>query len=106
MQRICFRLNVRPEVLAEYVATHEAVWPEMLDALSAAGWTNYTLFHDGQGTIVGCVECEDWDAALAAIGATDVNARWQAYMERFFTGLDGKRVDEGLEVLTPYFHLA
>lgn len=92
-------------MLPEYLATHEAVWPEMLDALSAAGWTNYTLFHDGHDLIVGYVECDDWGQALAAIGETDVNARWQAWMDQFFTGLDGKRVDEGLNVLTPYLHL-
>lgn len=106
MQRICFTLDVRPEFLTQYLATHEAVWPEMLDALGAAGWTNYSLFHDGQGMIVGYLECEDWELARAAIGETDVNARWQASMDPFFTGPSGQRVDEGLRVLTPYFHLA
>lgn len=105
MQRVCFTLKVRSEVLDEYLATHEAVWPDMLGALSEAGWTNYSLFHDGTGRVVGYLECDDFDDARAKIGATDVNARWQAAMDRYFTDLDGKRVDEGLEVLTPYFHL-
>ena len=44
MERVCFQLQVRAERLDEYRARHRAVWPEMLDALSAAGWSNYSLF--------------------------------------------------------------
>ena len=33
MQRVCFLLKVKPERLQEYAARHEAVWPEMLEAL-------------------------------------------------------------------------
>jgi L-rhamnose mutarotase len=40
-----------------------------------------------------------------AMAATDVNTRWQAEMSRFFTGLDGRRPDEGLLVLEEIFNL-
>ena len=36
---------------------------------------------------------------------TEVNARWQAEMAPFFTGLDGRRPDEGFLVLEEVFHL-
>jgi L-rhamnose mutarotase len=39
------------------------------------------------------------------MAATDVNARWQAEMSRYFVGLDGRRPDEGFELLAAIFHL-
>jgi len=43
MQRVCFLLRVRSDRLDEYRARHGAVWPDMLAALRAAGWGNYSL---------------------------------------------------------------
>jgi len=53
MERVCFLLRVRPDRLEEYRARHRAVWPEMLEALSATGWRNYSLFVDDDGLLVG-----------------------------------------------------
>jgi len=66
-QRICFLLRVRPEQVAEYRRRHAEVWPEMREALSAAGWRNYSLFLREDGLLVGYLECEDFDAARAAM---------------------------------------
>ncbi len=46
MERVCFLGRVRAERLAEYRERHERVWPEMLEALREAGWSNYSLFLD------------------------------------------------------------
>ena len=43
-ERVCFELRVRPERIDEYRERHRAVWPDMLAALRAAGWRNYSLF--------------------------------------------------------------
>jgi len=39
------------------------------------------------------------------MAATEVNARWQAEMAPFFTGLSGRPPDEGLGLLEEVFHL-
>ncbi|MER5324816.1 L-rhamnose mutarotase [Streptosporangium roseum] len=104
MQRVCFLLKVRPDRLDEYRERHAAVWPEMLDALRATGWRNYSLFVWDDGLLVGYLETEDFEAALAGMAATGVNARWQAEMAPFFEGLDG-RPDEGMATLAEVFHL-
>jgi L-rhamnose mutarotase len=98
MERVCFTLRVRPERMDEYRARHRAVWPEMLDALRAAGWRSYSLFLRPDGLLVGYFETEDYEAARAAMEATDVNARWQAEMAPFFAA--------ELERLEEVFHLA
>ncbi|WP_335976656.1 L-rhamnose mutarotase [Streptomyces sp. CA2R106] len=105
MNRYCFLLRVRPDRLEEYRERHAHVWPDMLRALAAAGWHNYSIFAADDGLLVGYVEADDLAAAQAAMARTDVNARWQAEMAPFFTGLDGRAPDEGFLLLRPVFHL-
>jgi L-rhamnose mutarotase len=102
VERVCFLLRVRPERLDEYKARHREVWPEMLAALSAAGWSNYSLFLQDDGLLVGYLETADFAAAQAAMEATDVNARWQADMAPFFV----QGPDAGFTRIEEVFHLA
>ena len=106
MERVCLLLRVRPDRLGEYRARHAAVWPDMLDALRAAGWGNYSLFLDDDGLLVGYLETEDFAAAVAAMEETEVNARWQAEMAPFFELPADERPDTGLTRLQEVFHLA
>ena len=103
--RYCFNLQVRPERMTEYVERHRAVWPEMLQALRDAGWRNYSLFLREDGLLVGYVEADDLTSAQAAMAATEVNARWQAEMAPFFTGIGDRPADESFQLLTEIFHL-
>lgn len=105
MQRVGFLLKVKRDRLDEYKRRHENVWPEMLDALRAAGWRNYSLFLSDDGLLFGYVETDDFDHALAAMGQHEVNERWQAEMAPFFEALDGDRPDQGLVRLEEVFHL-
>jgi L-rhamnose mutarotase len=82
--RVCFTLQVRPDRLEEYRERHAAVWPDMLRALSDAGWRDYQLFLRDDGLLVGVVETDDLAAAQAAMDATEVSARWEADMAEFF----------------------
>jgi L-rhamnose mutarotase len=104
VERVCFLLRVRPERIDEYRARHAEVWPEMLEALSAAGWRNYSLFLAPDGLLVGYLETDDFAAAQDAMAQTEVNDRWQRDMVQFFAG--GERADGGLHRLDEVFHLA
>ena len=106
MQRVGFKLQIRPEMADEYKRRHAEVWPDMLQALRETGWTNYTLFLDrNDGTLFGYFETPDLAAAKAGMAAREVNARWQAEMAPFFIALDGKRPDEGFLQLEDVFYL-
>ena len=95
MERVCFVVQVRAHRLDEYRERHQAVWPEMLAALSAAGWSNYSLFLRSDGLLIGYLETEDFEAAQRAMEETDVNARWQAEMAPFFeAALSFRRIEE------------
>lgn len=105
MKRVCFCLQVKRHRLQEYTERHRAVWPEMLDALRAAGWHNYSLFLRDDGLLIGYLETPDFGQARAAMASTDVNRRWQAEMAEFFEGADGRTADEQMAPLMEVFHL-
>ncbi|WP_193103626.1 L-rhamnose mutarotase [Brachybacterium sp. FME24] len=100
-QRCCFLLHVRPERLADYVQAHQHVWEELREALTAAGWRNYSLFlREEDGMVVGYFEADDVDAAQQAMGRSDVSPRWESMMGEYFAPGGGDK-----QVLPQYFHL-
>ena len=56
MKRVGFQFKVRQDRLKEYKEHHQHVWPEMLEALHASGWHNYSLFMRPDGLIFGYFE--------------------------------------------------
>jgi L-rhamnose mutarotase len=78
-ERRGFVLHVKPDRLEEYVAAHREVWPELLDALSAAGIRNYTIFRAGNA-VFGYFEADDLERAERYLEAQEVSARWQDTM--------------------------
>lgn len=103
--RVCFQLQVRPDRIEDYKARHAAVWPEMLQALAATGWQNYSLFLRGDGLLIGYLETPSLDDAVAGMARTSVNARWQAEMAGFFSELGDQPPDQGFLRLEEVFHL-
>lgn len=103
--RVCFQLKVKPDRVDEYRRRHAAVWPEMVRALAASGWGNYSLFLRPDGLLIGYLETPSLAEALAGMAATEVNTRWQAEMADLFEDLDGHAPDEGFLVLDEIFHL-
>ncbi|NNC12778.1 L-rhamnose mutarotase [Planctomonas sp. JC2975] len=104
-QRVCFRLRVRPELLGEYRRRHAAVWPEMLREIAASGRRNYSLFLADDGELIGYFETDDAAASDRYLAESEVAARWEADMGRFFVALDG-RADQASEQLPEVFNLA
>jgi L-rhamnose mutarotase len=105
MPRSCFLLKVRPEKLDEYRRRHEKVWPEMLEALRATGWRNYSLFLRDDGLLIGYVECNDFQQCLDEMSCRPINEKWQREMAPFFEHLEGARPDEAMLTIPEVFHL-
>lgn len=106
MKRIGFMLKVRAERLEEYRRHHAAVWPEMLEALRASGWHNYSLFVRDDGLLFGYFETPDsLQEAQARMAATAVNTRWQEFMAPYFESPSNARPDEMFLELSEIFHL-
>ena len=100
--RYCFNLRVRPERMTEYVERHQAVWPEMQDALRATGWRNYSLFLRPARPADRYVEADDLAASQAAM------RRWTSTpggigMAEFFVRHLARR---GVPAADEVFHLS
>ncbi len=109
LNRVAFRLQVRPELLDEYRVHHTAVWPEMREALARCGWRNYSLYLDDDGSLFGYFETSGTlGDAVAAMQEEPVNARWQALMAPYFVpggGDGGEHADQQMRTLEEVFHL-
>ena len=79
MERIGFTMRLLPGQEAEYRRRHAAVWPEMLDALRAAGARDYSIFIHGD-QLFAYLEVDDFDVCRSTMAAAPVNDRWQAEM--------------------------
>lgn len=79
MKAYAWALEVRPGYEAEYQRRHDNIWPEMLDALRAAGVRNYSIFRHGL-TLFGYFETDDLERTRAALAASEVNRKWGEYM--------------------------
>ena len=80
MERVGFTMRLLPGQEAEYRRRHAAVWPEMLDALKAAGCRDYSIFLRRRSDLFAYLEVDDFAAFRAAMAASPVNDRWQAEM--------------------------
>ncbi len=105
MKRVCFLLKVRADRIDEYRQRHAQVWPEMLEALRATGWHNYSLFLRPDGLLVGYLETENFEQARAGMQKFAVNARWQTEMAPFFEVLEQGAADASMVPLEEVFHL-
>ncbi len=106
MKRVGFILKVKPDMIAEYKRQHEAVWPEMLEALRRTGWHNYSLFMREDGLLFGYVEAaESFAASLEGMAKEQINARWQEFMAPYFENLSGAHADQSMAELEEVFHL-
>ncbi|MEM9777236.1 MAG: L-rhamnose mutarotase [Chloroflexota bacterium] len=106
MNRIGFQLKVKAEKIEEYKKHHEAVWPEMLEALSRTGWHNYSIFMRDDGLLFGYFETPyDFQTVLDAMDKEEINTKWQDFMSPYFEAPEGAHADKMMVELTEVFHL-
>ena len=74
MKRIGLTWQVDPEIWDEYKEIHLNPWPELIEALQAAGIHNYSIFAFGTRAFA-YLEVDD-DDSLARVQETAVMDRW------------------------------
>ena len=84
-ERGLFALVVHPDRIGEYDERHAHPWPEMLRALDQSGFHNYSGFRRGSQVVYYGEFHPDMRTAVRAIGATDVNKRWNVSFEGIIT---------------------
>jgi L-rhamnose mutarotase len=79
MRRVAFVMRIRAGLEEEYRRRHQAVWPEMLEALRLAGCSNYSIFQRGRD-LFAYLEVADLDLMLRQLAASEASRRWEAHM--------------------------
>ena len=102
--RIGFTLNLNPDKIAEYEASHRAVWPEMLALLTVCGVSRYSIFRRGTQLFL-TFTCEDFERAWSEIEKSPVNARWQEAMAPYFAPMDERKPGERFPLWEEVFYL-
>ena len=103
VETVAFRMNMNPGQAAEYKRRHDEIWPELTDALIAAGVLDYRIFLDPETNHLFAVMTRRRDHMLAELPNTEVMKRWWAMMADIMQTHPDKvpvQVD-----LTPVFHL-
>jgi len=96
MERVCYTFELAEGQEEEYLRRHAEVWPEMIEALKASGFSNYTLFKRGREVIAYCEAEPTFDEAIAKLEATEVASRWNAYIRSVMS----RSVDEDGRLFT------
>ncbi len=80
MEEIAFTMQLLPGAAAEYQRRHDEIWPELTNALHAAGIRDYSIFLDvSSGRLFGVQKRVAGHTADDLPGLA-VMARWWAYM--------------------------
>lgn len=98
-------LRLRPERLEEYKREHEAVWPEVLSAISNSHIRNYSIYHH-EGWLFSYLEYwgEDFAADMAQMATDPATQRWWAFMEPMQDPLPSRAPGEWWARMEEVFH--
>lgn len=93
MQRFVLTLKMRPDpaLLAEYLQIHQAVWPEVLESIRAAGVTGMQIFRDGYRMVMIMETTDDFtmERKAAMDRGNPVVMRWEAAMAKYQQSEEG-----------------
>ncbi len=85
MDRYAWKAMLKPGMKAEYKRRHDAIWPEMVALLKAAGIRNYTIWNVGD-ELFGYYECEKGlDYAASVQAESPIVDKWNQYMDDVMT---------------------
>ena len=106
MQRHGSVIRVKPEKLEEYTRYHAAVWPEILDMITACNIRNYSIYHK-DGYLFGYFEYvgADFAADMAKMAADPKTQEWWEVMKPMQQPLDTRAEGEWWAEMDEVFHL-
>ncbi|MFL4468453.1 L-rhamnose mutarotase [Tateyamaria armeniaca] len=78
--RYVFRMRLTPGMEAEYERRHDAIWPELVDLLRAAGVSDYSIHLDPETHLLIGVLIRADDHGMDALPDHPVMQKWWAHM--------------------------
>ena len=79
-ETLAFRMRLNPGEAAEYKRRHDAIWPELVRALTEAGVVDYRIFLDEETNALFAVLTRRADHRMDVLPDQPVMRRWWAMM--------------------------
>ena len=79
-ERIAFRMTLHPGQAAEYERRHDAIFPDLVVALKAAGISDYSIWLDPEDHHLFAILTRSDDHRMDTLPDTEVVKRWWAHM--------------------------
>lgn len=80
MERLAFKMKLKPGCQEEYRRRHAQVWPEILQLLKETGVSDYSIFLDEETDILFAVQKVSGENNSQQLGHVEVQQRWWSYM--------------------------
>ena len=89
-ESLAFCLRLRDGCAAEYRRRHDALWPDMRDALAAAGVLHYEIFLEPTSLLLFAFMVRRKDHTMDQLPQLAVWQRWQSYMADLLIQEEGR----------------
>lgn len=108
MQRMGMLIGLAPEKVAEYKRLHAAVWPEILELISACNITNYSIYlKEPENLLFGYWEYvgTDFEADMKRMAENPCNKEWWSVCMPCQRPLETRAEGEWWATMEEVFHL-
>ena len=80
MQRVAFKMKLKPGMEAEYEKRHDEIWPELQTLIKSAGISDYSIFLNHETLTLFAVQKQDGGSSSQDLGQNPIVQRWWEYM--------------------------
>ena len=80
MNRVSFKMKLKPGMKEEYKKRHDNIWPELKILIESSGVSDYSIFLDEETNILFAVQKQSGDQTSQDLGDNPVVKKWWAYM--------------------------
>jgi len=80
MERVAFKMKLKPGFAKEYQKRHDKIWPELAKELENAGVTDYSIYFDEETNNLFAAQKLKHNNTSDKLPQTDVVRKWWNYM--------------------------
>lgn len=80
MQRVAFKMKIKPGFKHEYIKRHNAIWPELKKLLQDNGIGDYSIFLDDETNTLFAIQKVKGEQGSQDLGKTVIVQKWWAHM--------------------------
>ncbi len=80
MQRLAFKMQLKPGQKSEYEKRHNAIWPELKELLKSAGICEYSIFLDDETNTLFAFQKVSGKSGSQDLATSPIVRKWWDYM--------------------------